>query len=221
MSDFAGSEIYTQLARIGKVLANPVRLRLLDLLDSGERTVEQLSVESGVPLKNTSAQLQQLLAAHLVGSRKEGTRVYYRIADRRVSKFLGQFAELAEHRLADLRDAIHQHLGDPDLLQPITAQELRKRLAEDDTVVVDVRSDQEFDRGHLPGALSIPMEQLHDRLEVLPSNAEIIAYCGGPYCVVSPRAVQFLRDNGYSARMLEGGLTRWQRSGMRVTTGRR
>ncbi|GGP11185.1 metalloregulator ArsR/SmtB family transcription factor [Nonomuraea glycinis] len=213
MPDFPEEPIYQQLARIGKALSNPVRLRLLDVLDQRERTVEELSEEAGVALKNTSAQLQQLRAAHLVTSRKDGTRVYYRLADERVSRFLGQFQGFAHERLADLRDAVEERLGS---FEAVTAAELAARLREPDTVVVDVRSAAAYAEGHVPGAVSVPLQELLDRLGELPGDAEIIAYCGGPYCVVSPRAVEVLRSHGYRARPLDGGLTGWRRSGRAV-----
>ncbi|MEU4835414.1 metalloregulator ArsR/SmtB family transcription factor [Streptosporangium sp. NPDC023615] len=219
MAEFPEEPIYRQLARIGRTLASPVRLRLLDVLDQGERTVEQLSDEADVPLKNTSAQLQQLRAAHLVTSRRDGTRVYYRLADERVSRFLGELQDFAGDRLADLREAVSTHLGDPATLEPVTAEELALRLAGPGVVVVDVRSAAAHARGHVPGAVSVPVAELRDRLGELPRDAEIVAYCGGPYCVVSPRAVRLLRDHGLRARPLEGGITRWRRAGNRLEEG--
>ncbi|MGC5011341.1 ArsR/SmtB family transcription factor [Streptosporangium sp. DT93] len=219
MAEFPEEPIYRQLARIGRTLASPVRLRLLDVLDQGERTVEQLSDEADVPLKNTSAQLQQLRAAHLVTSRRDGTRVYYRLADERVSRFLGELQDFAGDRLADLREAVSAHLGDPVALEPVTAEELSRRLADPGVVVVDVRSAAAHADGHVPGAVSVPLAELRDRLGELPRDAEIVAYCGGPYCVVSPRAVRLLRDHGLRARPLEGGITRWRRTGNRTEQG--
>jgi rhodanese-related sulfurtransferase/DNA-binding transcriptional ArsR family regulator len=205
---FPEEPIYAQLARLGKALANPVRLRLLDVLDQRERTVEELAQAAEIPLKNTSAQLQQLRAAHLVTSRREGTRVYYRLADEGVSRFLGQFQAFAGGRLADLREAVQARLGS---LEGVTAEELSARLAEPGTVVVDVRSAADYAAGHVPGAVSVPMSGLLDRLDELPKGAEIVAYCGGPYCVVSPEAVRVLREHGYDARPLDGGFLGWRR----------
>ncbi|MFG3442398.1 ArsR/SmtB family transcription factor [Nonomuraea sp. NPDC047897] len=222
MTSFPEEPIYEQLARIGKVLANPVRLRLLDVLDQRERTVEELAEEAGIPLKNTSAQLQRLRDAHLVTSRKEGTRVHYRLADEEVSRFLGRMQDFAQGRLADLRDAVTRHLG---LAEGVTADELAARLDDPGTVVLDVRSAAAYADAHLPGALSLPLSQLEGRLSDLdarlaglPRDAEIVAYCGGPYCVVSPQAVRLLRERGYTARPLDGGITGWRRSGHAVQT---
>ncbi|NUW36764.1 metalloregulator ArsR/SmtB family transcription factor [Nonomuraea sp. SMC257] len=216
MAGFPEEPIYEQLARVGKVLSSPVRLRLLDVLDQQERTVEELAEEAGIALKNTSAQLQQLRAAHLVTSRKEGTKVFYRLADEGVSRFLGEMQMFAHGRLADLREAVARHLGSPE---GVTAAELAARLADPGTIVVDVRSPAAFATAHLPGAVSLPLAELRDRLEELPRDAEIVAYCGGPYCVVSPEAVRLLRRNGFRALSLEGGITGWRRSGRSTTPG--
>ncbi|NJP94403.1 metalloregulator ArsR/SmtB family transcription factor [Nonomuraea sp. FMUSA5-5] len=206
---FPEEPIYAQLARVGKALASPVRLRLLDVLDQRERTVEELARAAGIPLKNTSAQLQQLRAAHLVTSRREGTRVFYRLADERVSRFLGELQAFAGGRLAELRDAVRARLGG---LEGVTAEELAARLEDPGTVVVDVRPPADYAAGHVPGAISVPMEELRGRLDELPVGAEIVAYCGGPYCVLSPEAVRLLRAHGYDARPLDGGLLGWRRA---------
>ncbi|WP_420918039.1 ArsR/SmtB family transcription factor [Streptomyces albus] len=210
--------IYTELARVGKVLANPLRLRLLDLLDARERTVEQLSREFGIPLKNTSAQLQQLRSAHLVSSRKDGTRVLYRPADDEVGRFLGVFQEFARRRLADLRSAVSDGLGDLSELEPVTAEELTTRLG-DGALVIDVRLVDDYAMGHIPEAVSLPSEQLLSRIGELPDGAEIIAYCHGPFCVTSAACLQLLREQGRQARHLDGGLTHWHRTGNPLHTG--
>ncbi|MEV4177348.1 metalloregulator ArsR/SmtB family transcription factor [Nonomuraea sp. NPDC049709] len=208
MSAFPEEPIYAQLARIGKALASPVRLRLLDVLDQRERTVEELAQAAEIPLKNTSAQLQQLRAANLVTSRREGTRVHYRLADEGVSRFLGEFQAFADGRLADLREAVRARLG---FLEGVTADELAARLSDPGTVVVDVRSAADYAAGHVPGAISVPAAELRDRLAGLSREAEIVAYCGGPYCVISPEAVRLLREHGYDARPLDGGYLAWRR----------
>jgi rhodanese-related sulfurtransferase/DNA-binding transcriptional ArsR family regulator len=204
--------IYEQLARLGQTMGNPNRLRLLDLLDGREWTVETIAEESGIPVKNTSAQLQVLRAAHLVTSRRAGNRVYYRLADESVSRFLGVFQEFAQERLADLRQAITEQLGDLSRLEPVTVTELGDRH-DSDVVIVDVRSTEDYATGHLPGAISVPSEGLLDRLSELPAEAEIVAYCHGPYCVTSAECVRLLRQHGRNARHLAGGFAGWHRAG--------
>ncbi|MFI7228615.1 ArsR/SmtB family transcription factor [Nonomuraea angiospora] len=207
MSESPEEPIYQQLARIGKALASPVRLRLLDVLGQREHTVEELAQAAGVPLKNTSAQLQQLRAVHLVTSRKEGQRVYYRLADERVSRFLAELRGFAEERLAELRDAVRARLGP---LEGVTADELASRLADPGTLIVDVRPAADYAAGHVPGAISLPMAELRERLDELPGERQIVAYCGGPYCAVSSEAVRVLREHGHAARALDGGYLGWQ-----------
>ncbi|GAA4990760.1 rhodanese-related sulfurtransferase [Nonomuraea thailandensis] len=207
---FPEEPIYAQLARVGKALASPVRLRLLDVLDQRERTVEELAQAAGIPLKNTSAQLQQLRAARLVSGRREGTRIYYRLADEGVSRFLGELQAFAGGRLAELRDAVRDRLGS---LEGVGVEELAARLEDPGTIVVDVRPAADHAAGHVPGAISVPMEELRDRLDELPAGARIVAYCGGPYCVVSPEAVRLLREHGFDARPLDGGYLGWRRGG--------
>ncbi|MEV7770841.1 ArsR family transcriptional regulator [Kitasatospora sp. NPDC086791] len=209
--------IYAELSRVGKVLANPLRLRLLDLLDGRELTVEQLSRDSGIPFKNTSAQLQQLRSAHLVTSRKDGTSVLYRLADDDVARFLGVFQEFAEGRLADLRSVIDHQLGDLSGLEPVTADELATRIG-GGALVVDVRPSDDYAMGHVPGAVSLPYGQLLSRIDELPADADIIAYCHGPFCVTSAESVRLLRAQNRHARHLAGGFTRWHRTGHPVQT---
>ena len=218
MSEFVELEVYTQIARIGKALASPVRLRLLDLLDTGECDVEKLASQAGISLKNTSAQLQQLRNAHLVTGRREGNRIYYRLSDPEISDFLGTFHNFAESRLADLRTAVADLLGDPGVMEPVTVEELQERIKDPETLVVDVRSAQDYAQGHIPGAVSVPADELQERIDRLRRDVQIIAYCQGPYCVVSPDAVLFLRKKGFKARPLDRGLTGWQRHGKRVET---
>ncbi|MEV3985271.1 metalloregulator ArsR/SmtB family transcription factor [Nonomuraea sp. NPDC049758] len=217
MADFPEEPVYRQLARVGKALASPVRLRLLDVLDQGERTVEELARAAGVPLKNTSAQLQHLHAAHLVTSRRDGTRIRYRLADEQVSRFLGDLQRFAHDRLSGLREAVREHLGD---LSGVTADELAARLADPGTVVVDVRPAAAYAKGHVPGAISVPLDDLAGRLAELPPDARVVAYCGGPYCVLSPQAARLLRERGLDARPLDGGLIGWRRAGHEVVRER-
>jgi rhodanese-related sulfurtransferase/DNA-binding transcriptional ArsR family regulator len=219
MGEFIEEGVYAQLARIGKALASPVRLRLLDLLERGETDVDGLVTASGIGLKNTSAQLQQLRSANLVTTRRQGNRIFYRLAGPEVSRLLGSLESCAELRLADLRLAIDDLLGDTEELAPVTVDELRAHIDDPGTVVVDVRSAADYAAGHVPGAISLPAAALEHRLAGLPKGVEVIAYCQGPYCVLSPDMVRLLRRHDIPARPLDGGMTRWQREGGEVETG--
>jgi rhodanese-related sulfurtransferase/DNA-binding transcriptional ArsR family regulator len=202
-----------QFARIGKALANPVRLHLLDLLTQAERSVEELATAAGARIGNTSAQLRMLHEVGLVRSRRAGTRIYYRIADEQVATFIEGLKEFALARLAEARLAAQAHLGDVSGLDPVGKEELLRRMQQGDVVVLDVRPETEFKARHIPGAISVPLEELESRLAELPADQEIVAYCRGRYCVLSPDAVRLLRQHGYRARLLRGGLIQWRLAG--------
>ncbi|WP_341257750.1 MULTISPECIES: ArsR/SmtB family transcription factor [Gordonia] len=206
-------EIYSQLSRIGKALSNPLRLRLLDRLETGEHTVEELAEATGLPVKNTSAQLQQLRAAQLVQSRREGVHIHYRIADSATSAFLGAFADYAAGSLAELRDELADLYRRRPPMESVDVAELDRRLREDDVVLVDVRSADDYARGHVEGAVSIPVADLDRRIAELPESADVVAYCSGPYCLASADAVAVLVGLGRSAKRVDGGITAWVRSG--------
>lgn len=209
--------VYEQFSKVGKALANPARLELLDLLAQGERSVEALAETAGMKVSNTSAQLRALAGAGLVASRRDGVRIYYRVAHQQVIALVGHVQEFAASRLAEAEQAARNYLGDVEALEPIAQDELFRRLCEGQVLVLDVRPEAEYAAGHIPGAVNVPHDQLAARLAELPVNAEIVAYCRGRYCVFAPDAVRLLRAHGYVAWPLEGGLPDWRLSGRPIT----
>ena len=211
--------LYAQFARIGHAFSAPKRLELLDLLAQGEKTVEMLAEQTATPVKNTSAHLRVLRQARLVETRREGTHVHYRLGGEDVFRFLRGLQALGRGRLADVERVAHLYIDGRDELEPVTLKELRRRLRENDVTVIDVRPEEEYRAGHIPGALSIPVAQLKRRLAEIPKKREVVAYCRGPYCVYSVEAVELLRKHGYRARRTDEGLPDWRANGLPVAAG--
>ena len=213
----AKTALFDAFAQAAKALASGRRIELLDVLANGERTVEALAGEVGLTVANTSQHLQILRQAGLVGSRRQGTSVHYRLAAPEVFELWRTLRTLAASRLAEVERLTAAYLGSRDELEPVTREELTRRLQDDDLVVLDVRPATEYAAGHLPGAVSIPVGELRRRLAELPADREIVAYCRGPYCAFAHEAVGLLREEGYAARRLEDGLPEWQAAGLAVT----
>jgi rhodanese-related sulfurtransferase len=211
--------LYGQFARIGHALGSPKRIEILDLLGQGEKTVEQLAEQCATPVKNTSAHLRALRHARLVDTRRAGTFVYYRLADDDVGVFIRSLQDLGRRRLAEVQQVTHLYLDGRDALEPVTLTELRKLMSADRVTVIDVRPREEYEAGHIPGAISIPVPELERRSAKLPKRKEIIAYCRGPYCVYSLEAVTRLRKSGFRARRAEEGLPDWRARGLPVSIG--
>jgi rhodanese-related sulfurtransferase/DNA-binding transcriptional ArsR family regulator len=208
--------LYTQFARVGHAVSSPRRLELLDLLGQGEKTVEQLADQTATPVKNTSAHLRVLRQARLVEPRRDGQHVWYRLADEAVARFLLSLQALGRHRYAEIREVAESYLESRDTLEPIAPVELRRRLKAGDVTLIDVRPEDEFAAGHIPGALSMPLDELAQRLGELPRRKEIVAYCRGPYCVMAVAAVELLRRRGYRARRLIESVPAWRARGYEV-----
>ncbi len=198
--------IYEQFARIGKAVSSPKRLELLDLLCQGERTVEVLAKESGLTVANASQHLQVLRAARLVAAEKEGLFVIYRLADQTVCEFFRTMRVLAESQLAEVDQIKRRFLEGREGMQPVDREALLDLVREEAVTVLDVRPVEEYNAGHIPGALSIPLKELKQHLAELPRDQEIVAYCRGPYCVLSVQAVEMLRAKGFQAVRLEEGI---------------
>jgi rhodanese-related sulfurtransferase/DNA-binding transcriptional ArsR family regulator len=211
--------LYSQFARIGKALASPHRLELLELLAQGERTVESLADEIGVSLANASQHLRALRQASLVESRKEGLHVYYRLADAGVWDVCQAIRTVAEHQLADLDRLVHDHFGDRSTAEPVRMTDLLQRVRSHDVVILDTRPASEYVAGHIAGAISVPVDDLQRRLRELPKSKEYVAYCRGPYCVYADHAVEILRSKGRRARRLLEGFPEWRGAGFPVQTG--
>ena len=210
--------LYAQFARIGHAVASPKRLELLDLLSQGEKTVETLAEQSSMPVKNTSAHLRVLRQARLVDTRRDATYVHYRLASEDVFKFLRELQGLARSRLAEVEQVAKLYIDGRDELEPVSLSELQRRVRAGDVTVIDVRPEEEFRSGHIPGALSIPVAQLKRRLSEVPKKKEVVAYCRGPYCVYSVEAVGILRKHGYRARRADEGLPAWRASSLPIAT---
>jgi rhodanese-related sulfurtransferase/DNA-binding transcriptional ArsR family regulator len=211
--------LFEQFARIGKAVANPHRLELLDLLAQGERSVEELAREAALPIANASQHLQALRRAHLVEVRREGPYAHYRLADERVFRLWQSIRELGEARLAEIDRLSQTFLKNRDQLEAVDVPTLLRRLNDGDVTVLDVRPTEEHRSAHIAGARSIPIDELAHRFQEMPREREIVAYCRGPYCVYSDEAVAFLRDHGYQARRLTVGLPDWRAAGLPVATG--
>lgn len=201
--------IFEQFALVGQALSSGHRLELLDLLVQGERSVDALARASGLTFANASQHLLQLRRAGLVTSRRDGKRVIYALSDPQVWDVVRAVRAVAERNLASVGSLVRQYYTDRDSLEPISRDELQARVAAGSVLVLDVRPAMEYAAGHLPGAVSIPLDELAERLDELPSGIDIVACCRGPYCVYAYDALELLRPNGFSARRLDGGFSEW------------
>jgi rhodanese-related sulfurtransferase/DNA-binding transcriptional ArsR family regulator len=211
--------LYGQFARIGKALSSPHRLEILELLAQSERTVDSLATEIGLSLANASQHLQALRQAALVESRKDGLFVYYRLASPEVFALSKVLRTVAEGRLAELERLVHEHFGDRTDAEAVPMAELLKRARSKQVVVLDTRPASEYVAGHIPGAISVPVDELKQRLQTLTKGKEYVAYCRGPYCVYADRAVELLKAHGRRARRLLDGFPEWRAAGLPIASG--
>ena len=208
--------LFEQFARIGKALASPKRLEILDILAQGERTVEEIARETAMPVASASQHLQALKGARMVESRRKGLYAYYRLADEGVFRTWQAVRTLGEARLAEIDRVVATFLEARDALEAVDATTLMERISDRNVVVLDVRPEEEYRAGHIPGALSVPLDALEAALQTLPKDKEIVAYCRGPYCVFSDEAARFLNARGYRARRLVEGFPDWRAAGLPV-----
>lgn len=204
--------LYEQLARVGKALGNGNRLALIELLAQAPRGVVELAQAAGLNVTTTSAHLQTLKHAGLVAAERAGTTIRYRVADDDVAALYGQLLDVAAAHLAEVDAAARRYLG-PDDTEQIDREELLRRASAGRAVVLDVRPAMEYAAGHIPGAMSIPLDELAERIEELPPDMEIVAYCRGAYCVFSHDAVRFLTSHGRRAVSLADGILEWRLAG--------
>jgi rhodanese-related sulfurtransferase len=210
--------LFEQFARIGRAVAAPLRLAILDVLAQSERTVEQIAREIGASVANASQHLGQLRAARLVETRREGQFIFYRVADDKVLRLWQAIRELGEAQYAEIDRIAATYLKQRETMQSVDADELLELIRAGSVVVLDVRPIGEFAAGHIPHARSIPLNELENRLRELPRRRQIVAYCRGPYCVLSDDAVLLLKKMGYRAARLNIGLPEWRLMGHPVET---
>lgn len=210
------SRLYEAIGRVALALGSAGRLQILEFVAQRERSVDALAAMTGLSVANTSKHLQALRQAGLVSARKEGLRVYYAIAGDDVAALLSALREVSEHRVAEVERLLRTWLAHRDEMEAVPAHEVLERARKGLVVVLDVRPAEEYSAGHLPGAVNIPIHELEKRLKELPKRKEVIAYCRGPYCLMSYDAVSLLRRKGLKARRLEAGLPEWRAAGLPV-----
>ena len=211
-------KLFEQFARVAKSLASPNRLELLETLAQGEKSVDALAQATGMSVANTSHHLQILRDSGLAESRKLGLQVIYRLSDDQIPILLGCISRIAEKHLAEVERIVREHFDARDALTPVGRNDLMTRVKEGG-MVIDVRPAAEYEAGHIPGAINIPVDELPQHLEALPHDQEIVAYCRGPYCMLAYEAVATLREAGYQARRLEDGFPEWKAESRPVDSG--
>lgn len=213
------STLFAQFAAVAKSLAHPHRLEILEQLAQGERSVEVVAARTGLSVANTSQHLQQMRRAGIVAARREGKFILYTLADDAVLDLVSALRRVAERNVAEVEQVIRSYFNDRDSMEPVSREELLEKSRTGVVTVLDVRPADEFALGHLPGAVNIPLRELEARLAQLDRGQEIVAYCRGPYCVLSYEAVATLRARGFKVRRLEDGLPEWRAAGLPVVTG--
>jgi rhodanese-related sulfurtransferase/DNA-binding transcriptional ArsR family regulator len=210
------ADLLEQFARVGKALSSGKRLQMLEYLAQGERSVDALATMTGLSVANTSQHLQQLRQAGLASARKEGLYVFYRLSSDSVVRLLSALRAVGQEQLAEVDKLVKLYFDSKDSLEPVPAQELLERANSGVVTVLDVRPPEEYAAGHIPGAINVPLTQLAKRLDELPRDKEIVAYCRGPYCLLAFEAVAQLRGLGRQARRLEDGFPEWRSAGLPV-----
>ncbi len=208
--------VFEQFARIAHAFAAPKRLEIIDILAQGERDVDSLAYEGAMTVANASRHLQILKAARLVENRREGVRIFYKLTDDDVFDCWKNLQSIAEKRVAEIREINRLFMEERDSMETISAAELWQRIQNNNVVVLDVRPTYEYEQSHIPKSISMPIAQLKDKISELSSDTEVVAYCRGPYCVLSPEAIAILKKAGIKAIRLKEGLPEWKRAGLPV-----
>jgi ArsR family transcriptional regulator len=208
--------VFEAFATVARALGHEHRLELLEQLAQGERPVETLAQRTGLSVANASQHLQRLRRGGLVAARRDGKHVIYRLADGPIVEALTALRQIAERNLAEMSDVMRSYFTNLDSMEPVSRKELVKRLRDGTAMLLDVRPEDEYRLGHLPGAVNITLGDIRERMDELPMDREIIAYCRGPYCVLSFEAVQLLRKRGYAVRRLQDGFPEWKAAGLAV-----
>ncbi len=214
----AKAEMFDGVAAVAKALGSGRRGEVVDVLAQGERSVEALSIEISQSVANTSHHLQVLARAGLVQRRREGTHLYYQLSSERVADLWAALRDVASLHVSGFEDLVESYLGDRESLEPLTRSELASRLGDENLVLLDVRPASEYAAGHIPGARSVPIENIRELLEGLPDDTVVVAYCRGPHCVYALDAVRALNATGRRARRLDGGFPEWRRDGLPTTS---
>ncbi len=210
--------LYEHVARVGKAVSSPKRLELIELLAQGEKSVDALAAELSVDIKLASAHLRVLREARLIASRRDGKYVYYRLAGSDVAGLWVTLREVAEEHLLELRMVLERMVADPATLASIGREALLEQARQGAVIVIDVRPRDEFATAHLPFARSMPVAEIEQRLSELPRGKDIVAYCRGPFCLLSDEAVALLAARGYRARKISDGVSEWQAAGLPLQT---
>jgi rhodanese-related sulfurtransferase len=220
MGDRAAKDaLYDGLAEVAKALASGRRSEIVDLLAQGERSVEEISAEIGQTVANTSHHLRAMARAGVLTTRRDGTRIFYRLASERVAELWAALRDVAGEHVAGLERLAGAYLGDRDGVDVVDRAELAARLKRREVLVLDVRPAAEYAAGHIAGARSVPMAELRRQLRALPKDGDVVAYCRGPYCVYADDAVRELNRRGFRARRLIDGFPEWKRAGLPVAAG--
>jgi rhodanese-related sulfurtransferase len=208
--------IYEQFSRLGKAFSSPQRLIILNILCQGEHTVDALAKYSGLNLANVSRHLQVLKSANLVKVRRSGKHIHYIIADRQTAAFFTAFKEFAHQRFAEIQITLNEIAKSPTRMKPVDLNELKRMITEGEAQIIDVRPEEEFRHAHLPGAISMPLNDIENRLDTLPPDKSIVAYCRGRFCVLADQALEKLLSKGIDARRANDGVIEWGIAGFQV-----